>query len=529
MDIADVLDDPQGRDPVYRAQYSRELYERVKPWLSERSKQRVFEEAQAWRLPAAPVQTIAERLRCPQLEARGFWRTADVDGREVRVPRVPYMVGRVEPADAAAPVTDRARGAPITAHQEDLPYAGLRVLDLTGFWSGPYATQLLGALGADVIKVESVQRPDPYRYQMASMRRERWYECSPVFNDANCNKRDLTLDLTSTAGRQLFERLVKESDVVISNFANRVMPNLALTKDRLLELNPRVIVVTMPGYGSGGPWEDYVGYAIAFEQLICASMTGYPGGTPSYAGGFCDPLVGMHAVAAIDLALQERERSGHGLAVEVPQCEILETLFAPEQIAVQLGAPLPTMRGNKHDWMAPHDAYQVASEDEWLTIAVATDEEFTALAGALGQAELAQDGRFATVQARKEHEPELDHVIAQLVRGRDGRDLERDLQSLGVRACRVLKAYHMPEDESLAAFRFVQEMERDVTGTLPYKTWPFRFDDIDTSHKHPPPLLGEHNAEVLRDVLGLTQEEIDRLTAEAVIGWQPIGYTPPES
>jgi hypothetical protein len=142
---------------------------------------------------------------------------------------------------------------------------------------GEYLIQKLGdreeLLGADVIKIESVQRPDPYRYTLAQPDRDHWYESGSVWNDANCNKRSLTLDLSRPEGKSIFERLVPHADIVISNFSNRVMPNLGLTQERLLELNPNLLAVAMPGYGIGGPWEEYVGYAIAFEQLVTASMT----------------------------------------------------------------------------------------------------------------------------------------------------------------------------------------------------------------------------------------------------------------
>ncbi len=325
-------------------QHGEELYERVKPWLSERTRLEILEEAQARRLPAAPAQSIAERLACPQLKARGYWRDAEIDGKTVKVPRVTYSVKGVEPVERAA--LEEAETADIVAppavaagaKRPGLPFEGLRVLDLTAFWSGPYAMMLLGALGADVIKIESIQRPDPYRYTWVfSTAREKWYEWGPLYNDTNCDKRNVALDLGSPAGKELFERLVAEADIVINNFANRVMPNLGLTNERLLSINPRLIAVTMPGYGPGGPWEDYVGYAIAFEHLVLGSMTGYADGEPSYAGGFCDPMVGLHAVAAIELALRYREETGKGTEVEVPQCETLDSLFAPEQIAVQHG------------------------------------------------------------------------------------------------------------------------------------------------------------------------------------------------
>ena len=529
LGLEDVLEHPKGRDPAYRARHGDELYERVRPWLRERTRGQVFEEAQAWRLPAAPVQTIDERLACPQLEARGFWRDIEIDGRVVKTPRVPYRVSGLsaierEPHIEAGSVdlgeargaTGRSNGAPPP------PFEGVRVLDLTSFWSGPYATSLLGSLGADVMKVESAQRPDPYRYTLVPRAKERWYEWSPVWNDCNCDKRGITLDLTSSAGSALLERLVRRADIVISNFANRVMPNLGLTNERLLSMNPRVIAVTMPGYGADGPWGEYVGYAIPFEQLICGSMTGYADGAPSYAAGFCDPLVGIHAVAAIELALQERERTGKGVEVEIPQCEVLDSLFAPEQIAVQMGAPVPARRGNKHEWMAPHDAYATAGDDEWITIAVGSDEEFSRLAGVLGQPDLAHDARFATAPGRKQHEAALDESISAAVAGRESVELERALQDAGVMGCRVVKAYRLAEDAGLRHAGFLQTITREATGAHTFKTWPFRFSSIDVSHKRPPPHLGEHNIEVLGGELGLSDEEIGRLKDEHVIGWEPL-------
>jgi len=535
MGIGDVLDLPEGRDIIYRMQHGEELYERVKPWLRERTRQQIVDEAQSFRLPAAPVETIADRLDCPQLAARGFWQSAEIDGQPVKLPRTTPSVAGVEPivrgplveaetAETSAEDSTRLASAAgdATRKNPNLPFAGLRVVDLTSLWSGPYAMMLLGALGADVIKVESIQRPDPYRYTWA-FGKEQWYEWAPLWNDSNCNKRDITLDLTNERGNELILRLVKDADIVISNFSNRVMPNLGLTNDALFAINPRLIAVTMPGYGRGGPWEGYVGYAVAFEQLVCGSMTGYADGAPSYAGGFCDPMVGLHVIEAIELALQKRDETGEGVAVEVPQCETLDSLFAPEQIAVQMGAPVPHRQGNKHAWMAPHDAYRVEGEDAWLTIAVDSDEAFAALTNVLGIAELAADDRFATVAARKQNEAGLDAAVTAATSDRDGAELERELQAAGVMACRVIKGFELTDDPGLRHIGFFQEMDRKVTGTHAYKTWPFRFSSIDASHKSAPGLLGEHNADVLQSLLGLSGAEIATLEEEQVIGTAPIG------
>ncbi len=530
MGIADVLDLPRGRDPMWRMEHERELYERVRPWLMARTRREIQEQAQAFRLPAAPVQTVADRLECPQLDARGFWTLVEIDGKSVKTPRVTCSVRGVTPVERGplreTESVDLPERRPVAVgNTSELPFAGLRVLDLTAFWSGPYAMSLLAALGADVIKIESIQRPDPYRYTWAPFGKDHWYEFGPLWVDANCGKRDVALDLGAPEGKGAFERMVAKADIVVSNFANRVMPNLGLTNDRLLEINPRLIAVTMPGYGPGGPWEDYVGYAVAFEQLICSSMVGYADGPPSYAGGFCDPLVGMHTVAAIELALRYREETGKGTSVEVPQCEILDSIYAPEQIAVQHGAPVPARCGNRHAWMAPHNAYQVAGDDRWVAIVVRSDAEFAALMQAIGRPELGADPRFETIEARKRNEAALDVAVSDAVRELDQVKLEGGLQAAGVAACRVNKGFELPDDEGLRHIGFFQHLDRKITGAHPQKTWPFHFSGIDASHKRAAPLLGEHNAEVLAELAGFSPADIEQLQDQRVIGEVPAGMT----
>jgi crotonobetainyl-CoA:carnitine CoA-transferase CaiB-like acyl-CoA transferase len=538
MGIGDIFDNPQAHDYTWRMQHSAALGVRVQPWLEERTRLEIFEQAQAYRLPASMLQTAADRLECPQLAARGFWRTTEIDGQAVKVPRVTYSIEGLQPvergpvgveqlershtATRATEGRDASTEPPVAQPKRPddpqppgLPFQGVRVLDLSWFWSGPFATMMLAGLGADVIKVESSQRPDPYRYIWAPVGRENWWEWGPLWVDTNCGKRGVALDLSAPEGKAIFEKMVAQSDVVVSNFANRVMPNLGLTPERLLEINPRLIAVTMPGYGPNGPWENYVGYGVAFEQLVCASMTGYEDDSPAMMGGFCDPVVGLHTVTAIALALKQRDETGKGAAVEVPQCETLDSIFAPEHIAVQHGAPPPLRQGNKHTWMAPHNAYRTAGNDQWLTIAVASDGEFAALAKVLG---LEEDTRFSTVASRKQHEGALDETISEAVKDADAFDLERRLQAAGVMACRVVKAYDLPTDAGLEHIGFFRDMTRPVSGTHPQKQWPFRFSGIDATHKRAAPVMGEHNAEVLRELAGLSDEDLTRLEAEGIIG-----------
>jgi crotonobetainyl-CoA:carnitine CoA-transferase CaiB-like acyl-CoA transferase len=238
--------------------------------------------------------------------------------------------------------------------------------------------------------------------------------------------------------------------------------------------------------------------------------------------GFCDPLAGLHAVAAVALALERRDATGAGLVVEVPQCEVLDTMFAPEHIAVQMGEPVPRGAGNRHPWMAPHNTYPVAGQDRWISLAVGSDDEFAALCRVLDAPKLPTDERFAKAAARKQNEVALNALLAEATAGRDGLELEQALQRAGVMACRVVKGFELPADPNMQAMRFFQELSREVSGRHAYKTWPFRFNGFDASHKRPPPLLGEHNAEVLGE-LGVGADGLLQLEQAGVIGHQPKG------
>jgi crotonobetainyl-CoA:carnitine CoA-transferase CaiB-like acyl-CoA transferase len=525
LGIPDVLEEPGGLEAAYWLTNGPKIYERVRSWYEARTRSEIMELAQTYRLPAASVQTIDERLECPQNEARGVWQTIDVDGHDIRVPRTPLRIREAAPAARSAPRTVDSLGLPAGAPRAAgdgarRPYEGLRVLDLTCFWAGPYGAMMLGALGADVIKVESVQRPDPFRYTGVATRDERWYERGPLWNDTNCNKRGLTLDLTCAEGLALFKRLVEQADVVMSNFSNRVMPNLGLDADSLLAINRRVIVVTAPAYGPGGPWENWVGFGRSFEQITgVVSMTGYSYESPENPGGFSDPYVGALVVAGVDLALRNRDRTGRGTHVELAQSEALDAVFAPQQIAIQMGAPVPGRAGNRHEWMAPHNSYQTAGADNWITIAVSSDEEYAALASGLG---LPLGEPYDTVAGRKQHEGELDDLVAEAVRSREGAQLEAELQAARVMACRVVSPQEIEFDADLAARTFFEPVDRELTGAQPYRGLPFDSSAIDSAHRFGPPLLGQHTAEILSEMLSLTDAEIAGLRERKVIGEAPL-------
>ena len=230
------------------------------------------------------------------------------------------------------------------------PFADIKVLDLTTFWAGAYLTCYLGAFGAEIVKVESIQRPDGFRYSGAwAHEGDRWYERGGLWQATNLNKRDITLDLMSEQGRDLVRRLVRQADVVVENFSPRVIEQFGLDYESLVELKPDVILVRMPGFGLHGPWREYVGWALNFEQTSgMAAITGYADGPPCTLQGPADPIVGVHAGVALLAALEHRRRTGEGQLVEIAQIEVAACLTAEPVIEYSMSGIIQPRNGNRH-------------------------------------------------------------------------------------------------------------------------------------------------------------------------------------
>lgn len=403
------------------------------------------------------------------------------------------------------------------------PLEGIRICDLSTVWSGPLCTAYLGGLGAEVIKIESIQRPDSFRFGTAIS--DDWWEIYGPWNCVNVNKYDVTLDLNRPSGVDLFKRLVSVSDVVIENFTPRVLKNFNLTYEVLREVRPNLIMISMPGYGTTGPQRDLPGYAVAFEQTSgLASITGYINGPPLEIGGASDPIVGMHAAFAIMVALEHRRRTGEGQLIEVSQLEALTCL---------LGAPVADYDMNKRVWgrlgnrdpvMAPHGIYRCKGQDMWVAIAISSDAEWKAFCQAIGNPQLAQDERFVTLINRLQNQDHLDRLIEAWTLQHDYYEAMDILQKAGVAAGALTIPERLHEDPHFKEVGFFKEMTRDITGTQLYTRWPIKFSETPLKMR-PAPKLGEHNDYVLGTILGLSKAEIEILEKEQIIGTVPIGLS----
>jgi crotonobetainyl-CoA:carnitine CoA-transferase CaiB-like acyl-CoA transferase len=532
VDCAELTEIPQLSFQIGRWQYRDFIRERIRPWLAERTVDEVVELGQLFRLPIAALGNGATIRDTAYARERGVFVENPAGFHQ---PRAPWLMSQCKPASLrGAPVLGEADDTPPWPKREYreppsdpwLPLKGIRIVDLTAFWAGPAATHLLAAFGADVVKVESIQRPDGIRYS-GGMRKDRddWWEYGWVFHAMNTNKRSVTLDLGSDDGRRLFSELVADADVVIENFSPRVMDHFGLTADALLAINPRLVVARMPAFGLDGPWRDRVGFAPTMEQIAgLAWVTGLADGPPVPPRGACDPLAGVHAAFAVTAALCFTDRTGVGQLVELPMIETVLNVTAIQPMEAEVFGVTLSRRGNRgHGW-AVQNLYRCAGDDDWVAVTVRTDDQWQALAEVMGRPSWTDDDRFGTITGRQAHADEIDRQLQDWFGGQDLCRAVDDLAAVGIPIAPVVSPSLITENDQLNDRGFLETLEHPRTGPGRYPRPPFApLDGQRAWLMRPPPTLGEHNDEVLRGMCGLTDQELARLASAGVIGTRPKG------
>ncbi|MEX1254171.1 MAG: CoA transferase [Dehalococcoidia bacterium] len=526
--IGGALLEPGYEDIGARAALASEMNAAIIAYTSERTKAEVYEAGQRDRLPFGYVCTVPELLDSPQLGARSFFRDLPgPDGRRVLAPGLPF---RVTPGPA-----NEAPRAQSPVRQPAPPLAGVRVLDLGVVWAGPHCTRLLADMGAQVIKVESPDTFDPIRgpRRPASPRAgvypdrdpgERPYNRHAYFNERNRNKLGMTIDLKRPEGRELLLKLAAISDVLVENFSTGAMERLGLGYDVVSAVRPDIVYLSMPAFGNTGPEAHYAGYGATSDQLSgLVSLTGYgPEDLQSPGINLSDPVAGTHAAAAILAALLARHRTGEGCYIDLSHREATARLLGPEIVEWQLTGEAPLARANRHPAKAPHGVYacrgdgfdKLTTGDRWLALSISTDDEWRAACNVLD----IDDERFATAEARLEHVDKLDALVAERARDRDADELMHALQRAGVPAADVRSADRLFADAQLKARHYWRLVEHPEAGAREILGFPWRMPELPEVEMAPAPCLSEHNRPVLRDVLGLPEDEIDGLEAQGVIG-----------
>jgi crotonobetainyl-CoA:carnitine CoA-transferase CaiB-like acyl-CoA transferase len=537
VDRADLSGDPTLRsDPVRRADLERSVHE----WCLARTTDEIVELAAGLRVPSAPVGNGANLPRHPHLAARGTFGRAP-DGSFV-YPRPPYRLnGRRPPdlrpapavgGDDPGPGRIRVAGdsAPASAAPEldeaDLPMAGLKVLDMTCWWAGPGVSQLYAALGADVIHVEAVQRMDGMRpaATLVFADRDQWWEYSSFFLTINTNKRGITLNLDDPDGLDLARRLARWADVVIENYTPRVMERFGLDAPGIHALNPAAVVVRMPAFGLDGPWRDRVGFAQTMEAMCgMAWITGAADGPPRLPRGPCDPIGAMHAAFATQVALIERESTGAGQVVEAALLESGLCAAAEQVIEHSAYGVLLARAGNRSPGAAPQGVYECRGDQRWLAVSVTTDPQWEGLRRACGDPPWSRDPALANLAGRAAAADLLDAGLADWAAARQVDEAAETLLAEGVPAAVVADFRHVAFHPLFLERGFFEEVDHPVVGRHPMFGMPFRWRGISRWLRRPAPTLGQHNDEVLGQILGLSHAELGALAERKVIGTRPEG------
>lgn len=399
------------------------------------------------------------------------------------------------------------------------PLEGVRVIDFGHVWAGPYCTATLADMGAEVIKIESLKHIDVHRRQGPYPNEEPGLNRSSIWNIQNRGKLSCTLNLAEPKGVELAKQLVAISDVVVENFAPRVMKKLGLDYPALRAVKADIIMVSLPGFGLSGPDKDYVSYG---QSLMAASgisaITGYADGPPMSLGeSFPDLVAALNATVAILAALHYRAETGQGQHIEIAQLEATLTLLPEALMAYAMNDTLRPRMGNRDDIMAPHGCYRCKGEDKWIAIAVATDEEWTAFCRALGNPEWAQAEQFADSFGRWRHQDELDRRIEAWTQEHTSYEVMTMLQAEGVAAGPSLGIDELINDPHIVDREVFFEIEHPEIGQHVVYGPSWRLSETPGRIRRPAPLLGEHNHYVLEEYLGLSSEEIRQLEQAEVI------------
>jgi crotonobetainyl-CoA:carnitine CoA-transferase CaiB-like acyl-CoA transferase len=533
IDRPDLLDDDDLASMPGRVRRRDEFLAMVQRWTETRTTDEILELAVALRIPVAPIGSPASVMKVDHFVERGVFVEST---RGVVQPRVPYrssaMASRA--AGSAPDVGEHTgrvhwplrAGEPEPGRSDALPLAGIRVADFTAFWAGPVATQVLASLGADVIKIEGVRRPDGMR--LAGGRAptwEQWWEWGPVFLCSNTNKRGVSIELSEPRGRALALDLIARSDLVVENFSPRVMANFDLEWEAVNAANPRAIMVRMPAFGLDGPWRDRVGFAQTMEQATgMAWMTGHLDGPPIIPRGVCDPVAGLHAAFAAIAALAVRDQTDAGMQIESAMVESALNIAAEMVLEYSQNGVELHRAGNRGPGVSPQGVYRCRGDDGWVALALLDDAPWPGLAALIGRPELGRDPALDTQFGRRAQADLIDKLLSDWTAQQTVSNAVRALREYGVAASAVVAPPALLDDEHLLARGFWETVEHPVVGSYRCTGMPFTFVGRPRRWaRTPPPTYGQHTTEVLTDLLGLTDDDLATLRAAGAISDRPAG------
>lgn len=521
--LAGDLSEEKWRNAEYRRQNPGYVIERLGRWTKNHTVAELFEMGQLMRLPWAPVATVADVLKSPQLAARGFFRPVahPEEGATFIYPGPPVRFGRLTPMARRAPLVGEhneqiqsltrawlkeketsflRRTGPAGKATGKGILKGLRVLDFSRVLAGPYATRMMADFGAEVIKVES-----------ARMAGDAEADTAGYFNAWNRGKRSITLDMSHPEARELARRLVAVSDVVVENFTPRVMANWGMDYASLVRIKPDLVMVSLSGMGQDGPWRDFAAFGPTIEALSGFTyLTSFTSERPLGTGfAYADHIGGLVGFWATLVALEHRDRTGQGQYVDVAEYEAMCAMLGPALLDGKLnGRPVkPVGNGPEYNGSAHYGCYRCRGEDRWCVISV-RPEEWPRLGEALGNPAGTKECWFSSAEGRCRHRDELERLIETWTKRRRPETVTARLQAAGIAAGVVNDARDLTKDRQLRARRFFYRKKHPVLGLITLDASPLRLSRTPPRLRRPAPRLGQDNRYVFRQLLGLSRAEM---------------------
>ncbi len=464
-------------------------------------------------IPVVPVTTPETVAAFTPYAERDVVRAVTAGG--IAVPRPSWLVTESKPC--MRPDRDSVAEVPTV----ELPLRGLRVVEIGSFQAGPQVGAHLAALGADVIRIESVSRPDSLRFLGPHPDIDRFWERGASYLGINLGKRAVTADLSDPQGRRITERLIASADVVVENYVPRVLDGRGLDYAGVRALREDIVMLRMPAWGSTGQWRDNPGFTFTANAAAgLSSLTGYPDDEPLLTGTIIDPIAGLVATVAVLAAIRRQRRDHAGALIEVPLCDVALELTALHLEAVATGKRWSRC-GNRRGDLAPQGVYRTR-DHRWVALTVACDLEWLALCEFARKPHWAADTHLATTAGRLEWSAELDNELAEFCSGLDSESLIGNLRERGIAAAPVLIGTDLAGHPQLIARQRVFSVDHPLVGSLQYVGFPVRFAHAPAAAAPgPAPLFGQHSREVLIEI-GYSEAEVDDLAAAGGLGRSPF-------
>ena len=522
-----------------------ELSEILLPILAQYSRKDLLHGLSPLRILVGIANSVSDLLEDEHLKARNAFINYESEGKTWQMPGPPFQMSltpwKFESSatsedfqiwEEPLKLTNKTSKSLSALNKPQGPLSGMRGIVLTQAWAGAYSTQLLSDLGMEIIQVESVTRIDPWRggvpprlaglYPNSNPGDNPW-DRNALYNGVNRGKKAITLDLSHSEAKEVFMELVSISDVVVENFSGRVISNLGLDYESLRSVNPSVVMVRMPTYGTSGPYSNYPGNGGTTEPVSGMSfLMGYHDGPPVNSGIMhTDAYSGVLACGATITALRERLISGVGQEVDISQQEVSMTLLAEYIMEGSLSGESPGRQGNINRDYAPQGCY-LSKDSYWIAISVKTDRQWKSFCDSLMLDSLVTDEDYSTKEFRKMNAVRLDRVISKKMGNCIASEVVGKLQAESV-PCEVISTLlEAAENDDFYQMGLFEKIFHSESGNFYYPVPPWDFENNPRNAQEPAPTLGEHSEEIFSNLNGWSENEITRFKNLGLTGTDPL-------